>query len=504
MKKRILVLAKGDRNWLGGVYYTRNILYVMSFIEDVKEKYDVFLSVADEWKSEFNGLDKSLNLRFVEDHMNEERIIELCDKYSIDIVFPVTGIAYSWIISDICIYWIPDFQELHFPENFGADLIEHRERINGYIARNHKRMILSSMDAMNDFTKKYKDYTNDVYVVHFSSYIENEIHKITEEFENHVFQKYHISYPYIYIANQFWNHKNHMVVLKAMEKILNDYHVDMHLVCTGRLQCNDNANGEYIQSILDYIRINDLENNIHLLGVVDRDEQLCIMKNARILIQPSLFEGWGCSVEDAKAMGKTIILSDINVHREQGNQNCLFFEKHNEEMLAEILLKQFATAREFDFEKGKKALFDTSSQYAMELENVFRSVGERKKEKYVDRFQKYRKNKILKLFGNIDSGHIGIYGTGWHTDKIMHYCDIFLQETNFVFFDSNPDKWGKEYFGGKIYSIESAEELGVERIVISSIKYQEEIFDELQKYSDKIEILKFYETEDEKYVKLFW
>ncbi len=504
MKRRILVLAKGDRNWLGGIYYTRDILYVMSYIQDVKKKYDVYLSVSSEWKGEFCGLEKRLNLQFVEDHMNEEQIIELCDRYNIDIVFPVTRVGYSWVVSDICIYWIPDFQELHFPENFSTDLIEYRKRNNGYIARNHRRMILSSEDAFNDFKNQYGENINHVYVVHFSSYIENEICNITNEFEGQVFQKYQINYPYIYVANQFWNHKNHMVVLKALNKILNVYHMDIHLVCTGRLRCNDNVNGEYLESILHYIDVNGLKENVHLLGVVDRNEQLCIMKNARILVQPSFFEGWGCSVEDAKAMGKTMILSDISVHREQGNRDCVYFEKNNEEMLAEIIADRFEKTKEYDFAKGNRTLSETSAQYAIELERVFETIGKRREEKYVERLQKYRKDKILKLFGGMDSNHIGIYGTGWHTDKIMQFCELFLPDTDFVFFDSDSEKWGKKYLGKKIYEIESADELGIRRIVISSIKYQEEIFDALQKYADKIEIVKIYETEDEKQKKLFW
>lgn len=503
MKKRILVLVKGGKNWLGGIYYTRDILYVMSYIEDVKKKYDVFLSVSDEWQNEFCGLEQYLNLQFVSEHLDEERIIELCDEYSIDIVFPVTSIGYSWILSDICIYWIPDFQEIHLPENFRAEQIEYRGKINGYIARNHKKLILSSEDAFRDYAGQYPEYTDDVYVVHFSSYIENEIRNITSEFENEVFRKYQISWPYVYIANQFWSHKNHMVVLKAIKKILNEYHMDIHLVCTGRLQCDDNANREYVESIVKYIEMNDLKRNVHLLGIVDRDEQLCIMKNARILIQPSLFEGWGCSVEDAKAMGKTIVLSDIGVHKEQGNQDCVFFEKQNAQMLAEILSNKFASVKEFDFDKGKKAVSEESSKYAIELERVFHNMGRREKEKYTDRLQRYRKDKIIKLFGYMDSKRIGIYGTGWHTDKIMQYCELFLPDTNFVFFDSDERKWGKEYLGSKIYAIDSADELGIKRIVISSIKYQEEIFCSLQKYSDKIEIVKIYETEDEKQERLF-
>lgn len=42
--------------------------------------------------------------------------------------------------------------------------------------------------------------------------------------------------------------------------------------------------------------------SIRLLGFVERTEQLCIMKNAAFIVQPSLCEGWGTVLEDAKVL----------------------------------------------------------------------------------------------------------------------------------------------------------------------------------------------------------
>lgn len=62
--------------------------------------------------------------------------------------------------------------------------------------------------------------------------------------------------------------------------------------------------------------------SIRLLGFVERTEQLCIMKNAAFIVQPSLCEGWGTVLEDAKVLDKAVLLSDIPVHREQKNENA--------------------------------------------------------------------------------------------------------------------------------------------------------------------------------------
>jgi hypothetical protein len=82
-----------------------------------------------------------------------------------------------------------------------------------------------------------------------------------------------------------------------------------------------------------YIHLNDLHDNIRILGYMDRVEQLCIMKHSIAIIQPSLFEGWSTVVEDAKALNKYVLLSNLDVHREQISINASFFDPFNKEDL---------------------------------------------------------------------------------------------------------------------------------------------------------------------------
>ena len=62
------------------------------------------------------------------------------------------------------------------------------------------------------------------------------------------------------------------------------------------------------------------------LGVVPYRDMLGLMRHAVAVINPSLFEGWSTSVEEAKSMGKAVVLSDIPVHREQAPGRGLFFD----------------------------------------------------------------------------------------------------------------------------------------------------------------------------------
>lgn len=54
-------------------------------------------------------------------------------------------------------------------------------------------------------------------VIHFVSYIEPELRTITPKLEHEVAEKFGLQRKYIYLPNQFWKHKNHVVAVKAIE-----------------------------------------------------------------------------------------------------------------------------------------------------------------------------------------------------------------------------------------------------------------------------------------------
>lgn len=110
---------------------------------------------------------------------------------------------------------------------------------------------------------------------------------------------------------------------------------------------------------------------IRLLGFVERTEQLCIMKEAEFIVQPSLCEGWGTVLEDAKVLDKTVLLSDIPVHREQKNEKCVLFDPQSPEDLADRIAELCGRTREEDMERGIVRMYCEAKEYAKSLEQVF-------------------------------------------------------------------------------------------------------------------------------------
>ncbi len=497
MKKNILAWVVGSKIWMGGVYYVKNMLFQLSLLEDSKKKYQIFLCANQEIQEEFYGLDKLLDMIFLVQDDNPEQLLHICDEYKIDIIFPVEYEPYISIVEDRCVFWIPDFQEQYFPQNFQEGELIYRYKTRKYIASHHASLVLSSNNAFKDYSSLFPEFIENVFVAHFISYIETELQEISNNYLKSIMEKYCINYKYIYVSNQFWKHKNHKVVFEAINEIINNRKEEIHLVCTGFMESYHVQKDKYMETLLDYIKENRLGYNIHLLGLVERKEQLCIMKNADLLIQPSLFEGWGCSLEDAKVMGKTVIVSDIEVHKEQKDDNCILFRKDDSKQLAEIILKQRRKVKKYDLRKGREQTYRNARKYAVELERAFQAITKNNGTKYVYKLEEMRKKKILELFGDLEAEEIGVYGTGRHTEIMLKTCKKILQNVRFFYFDSDSRKWGKEYHGAVICDPAQIISKGIKRVVISSPAYQEEIYRGLRKYENEIEIVKIYDVETE-------
>ena len=112
---------------------------------------------------------------------------------------------------------------------------------------------------------------------------------------------------------------------------------------------------------------------------MNRKKQLCIMKNAAFIVQPSLCEGWGTVLEDAKVVDKAVLLSDIPVHREQKNEKCTRFDPHDPDALADLIVATAeradrpAEAAYFagDMMAGMANMYREAGEYAKALEKIF-------------------------------------------------------------------------------------------------------------------------------------
>lgn len=371
MKKGILINALGDSSWIGGLYYVKNIAFQISLNSKIMEKYNIYIYTTKENESLFRDLPYDINVITIDkpnDSMSKFGKIYTYLQYHIKYVFP-SNVNLKWLgITSIA--WIPDFQHCHLGELFSEDVKKQRNNLYSSIAQSNSPLILSSKNSLDDFEFFYPNTKNNVMVVPFVSYIEPIIREIDLSEEKKILNRFNLlDKKYACVMNQFWQHKNHIVIFEALKKYYErNPESDYVFVFTGKME--DYRNPNYINSLKKLMAMPELIQHVILLGFIDRKEQITIMKNAEYVIQPSLFEGWGTVVEDAKVLDKTIVLSDIPVHREQKNEKCILFSPHNAIELASIIEEEQYKSHCLDIEKGISDMYLRAKDYSIGFEKI--------------------------------------------------------------------------------------------------------------------------------------
>jgi glycosyltransferase involved in cell wall biosynthesis len=173
---------------------------------------------------------------------------------------------------------------------------------------------------MSDLMRHYPQFKGTTTVVHFAV-----THAEYDRLEIDVLKdKFKLPEKYYFSPNQFWAHKNHMVVIQAAE-MLKQQGNPVIIAFSGKE--NNNRNSGYTEKLKAYVMENNLGDVVRFLGFLDRREQLKLMKHAIAVIQPSLFEGWSKVIEDAMAMNQIVIASNLDVNFEQLGEKGDFFNR---------------------------------------------------------------------------------------------------------------------------------------------------------------------------------
>lgn len=317
-----------DTAWMGGVLYLRNLAICLSRLSDAERPELRLLgpaSVVDRVTAEIGGggsakggLLGGILSRFAPRARGERPI---------DLVYPGFG---ATLPGAVTLRWIPDFQHRHLPHLFGAAEIAARDDAIGAIAARPDLVVLSSETAAQDFLQFFPGHRARLRVWRFRSLIDTTAPPNLE-----TLRKYGLPEKFLYLPNQFWVHKNHVTVFRALARLRAEGGPVIPLVCTGAT--SDRRNEAHFGMLETLARDSGIAPQLHLLGLIDRGEQLDVFRRAAAIVQPSLFEGWSTVVEDVRSIGRPIFLSDILVHREQAPPRCTYFDPSNGNALARLL-----------------------------------------------------------------------------------------------------------------------------------------------------------------------
>jgi glycosyltransferase involved in cell wall biosynthesis len=236
----------------------------------------------------------------------------------IDVVFE-SARFFGWRLPIPAIAWFPDFQHRRLPHLFSRAAFWRRDL--GFRAQiiSRRRILLSSNSAMRDLRAFYPDMSNNIAVVQFAS--EPPANALAAD-PSEVLARYGLPARFFYFPGHLWRHKNHPLVIEALA-LLKQRGLDVVMVASGSVE--DPREPGYFAGITEQIRRHRLEASFRHVGMIPLAHVYALLRSAVALINPSKFEGWSTTVEEAKSFGVPMILSDLDVHLEQTNGLARYF-----------------------------------------------------------------------------------------------------------------------------------------------------------------------------------
>ena len=327
-----------NENWIGGSYYILNLIKALLRVSDeIKPHLVIYCSSYSEFRKvqvtgypyleykEIPKINKTQRFcnRVLRFFIGKNLFGPKIDTASINVLFPWSKNLRLNNSEILKLNWIQDFQEAYLPEMFDKnELIRRRVGRAHLLNDDNNHVVVSSMSSFSDLRKFYPNFKAQIHVLPFAV-THPDYQKVKIDY---LLNKFELPNKYFMSPNQFWKHKNHLIVLNAI-KDLKKSQPDILVIFTGKEY--DNRNPTYTHDLKSYVINNGLKENIKFLGFIDRKEQLQLMNNAHAIIQPSLFEGWSTVIEDSKSMNKSVIASSIEVHMEQMEDQAVYFDPYD-------------------------------------------------------------------------------------------------------------------------------------------------------------------------------
>ena len=154
-----------------------------------------------------------------------------------------------------------------------------------------------------------QNYLDDLNIAKPLDYIYANVDKIEKCKDKRILDKFNINNEYFLFLGTLEPRKNPLNLVKAFKVFKENSENNIKMVFAGK-------KGWLYDEVLEYIRENDIEDEIIFTGYISEEEKSCLLYNAKAFLFLSIYEGFGMPPLEALEINIPIILSDISVFRE--------------------------------------------------------------------------------------------------------------------------------------------------------------------------------------------
>ena len=169
----------------------------------------------------------------------------------------------------------------------------------------------------------------------------------------------------IYPAN-FWPHKNHLILIKAIKKLVDEGDSHIKLILTG----SDTGSFKKIKSLVSTLSLQDY---VSFLGFISSSELQDIYSSSSLLVFPSLIGPDNLPPLEALANGCKITVSDIPGAREQFGKFSTYFDPYDVNSVADSI-KKALSSEQSSFRAEELETFIASKNPQKYVESVIKEI----------------------------------------------------------------------------------------------------------------------------------
>ncbi len=220
-----------------------------------------------------------------------------------------------------------------FPELSSNGIWEEMENFYQNALPQAAAILVDSEVGKEDVLNFYQVDEDRVKVLPFAppTYLQREYPK--EELEL-VRQRYSLPARFIFYPAQFWQHKNHRLIIEALNVLKKEHNCTIPAVFVGTKR----EHGEY-EKIDELVHIYGLKEQVHYLGYIPNSDIGCLYKLAEALVMPTFVGPTNIPYLEAFLLGCPVIGSNIRGIREQIGDAGLLVDPTSSQDLAQAIMK---------------------------------------------------------------------------------------------------------------------------------------------------------------------
>lgn len=347
MRVTVAFTLIGGKGWTGGYNYLLNLLRTLDAeaADQVRTVLFVGADVPDDQLAPFLEIAHCKCIRTAA--LSTERrsrtameallagrsraISELLSVHGVDVLFEAS-VYFGWRLLQPALAWIPDLQHKELPHLFPRRELWKREIGYRLQMATGRTIMLSSDDSLRRFSGHYPKYGKSAHVVRFAV---TPPEVCSDQDMRDATTRHGLPDHFFFMPNQYWKHKNHSLVIEALA-LMKSRGSNITVFASG--SHIDPRTPRHIDDLRAAVRDADLADQFLMPGLIPRRDLTALMHACAAVINPSLFEGWSTTVEEARAIGASMLLSDIPVHREQAGTDATYFDPRSASSLAEALM----------------------------------------------------------------------------------------------------------------------------------------------------------------------